>query len=165
VISDVWVCWPDNCTICYNITNIGNGTAPAGHNTTLYVDGNVKANDTVPIALAPNESYIGCFNYTWTYTPTEDNITVCADDKNVIGESDDNNNCLKSIWICGDANGDGSVTGYDGTLITLYFRAGWPLENKWAADANGDGSVTGYDGTLITLYFRAGWPLTCRCTP
>ncbi len=36
-INDVWVCWPDNCTICYNITNTGKGTAPAGHNTTLYV--------------------------------------------------------------------------------------------------------------------------------
>ena len=175
VISDIWVCWPDNCTICYNITNIGNGTAPIkpNHNTTLYVNGSEKAHDHVDEILLPGETYTRCFDgYSWTYTGVlpdgtmaKDNITVCADNNNVIGESDDDNNCLKRIWVCGDANGDGSVTGYDGTLITLYFRAGWPLGNKWAADANGDGSVTGYDGTLITLYFRAGWPLTCRCTP
>ncbi|MGB2840901.1 MAG: CARDB domain-containing protein [Halobacteriota archaeon] len=69
VITEKWVCWPENCTICYNITNIGNGTAPAGHNTTLYVDGIEVAHDQVPVDLAPNESYIGCFEgYDWIYT-------------------------------------------------------------------------------------------------
>jgi len=37
VIADKWVCWPDNCTICYNVTNIGTGTAPACHNTQRYM--------------------------------------------------------------------------------------------------------------------------------
>ncbi|MGB2840902.1 MAG: C25 family cysteine peptidase [Halobacteriota archaeon] len=68
VITEKWVCWPDNCTICYNVTNIGNGTAPAGHNTTLYVDGIEVAHDQVPVELAPNSSYIGCFEgYDWIY--------------------------------------------------------------------------------------------------
>ena len=55
VISDVWVCWPDNCTTCYNITNIGNGTAPIkpNHNTTLYVNGSEKAHDHVDEILLP----------------------------------------------------------------------------------------------------------------
>jgi len=70
VVTEQWVCWPENCTICYNITNIGNGTAPAGHNTTLYVDGIEVAHDQVPVELAPNESYIGCFeDYDWVYIP------------------------------------------------------------------------------------------------
>jgi len=70
VITEKWVCWQENCTICYNITNIGNGTAPAGHNTTLYVDGIEVAHDQVPVELAPNESYIGCFEgYDWIYIP------------------------------------------------------------------------------------------------
>jgi len=29
VITGKWLCVPDNCTICYNVTNIGNGTAHA----------------------------------------------------------------------------------------------------------------------------------------
>ena len=29
VITNKWLCVPDNCTICYNVTNIGNGTAHA----------------------------------------------------------------------------------------------------------------------------------------
>ena len=57
----------------------------------------------------------------------KDNITVCADNNNAIGESDEDNNCLKRIWVCGDANGDGSVRGSDWTAIMLYYRTGQPL--------------------------------------
>ena len=85
VITEKWLRLPDNCTICYNVTNIGNGTAPACHNTTLYVDGVAVAHDHVPVDLAPNESYIGCSDdYTWTYTPPSDNITVCADNNEAV---------------------------------------------------------------------------------
>ncbi|MCK4731530.1 MAG: right-handed parallel beta-helix repeat-containing protein, partial [Methanophagales archaeon] len=56
IITHKWLCWPDNCTICYNVTNTGKGTAPAGHNTTLYVDGVAVAHDQVPVDLAPGES-------------------------------------------------------------------------------------------------------------
>jgi uncharacterized repeat protein (TIGR01451 family) len=80
VITDKWLCWPDNCTICYNVTNIGEGTALACHNTTLYVDSVAVAHDHVPVDLAAGESYIGCFDgYEWGYTSPSDNITVCAD--------------------------------------------------------------------------------------
>jgi pimeloyl-ACP methyl ester carboxylesterase len=61
-ITAKWLCWPDNCTICYNVTNIGTGTAPACHNTTLYVDDVAVAHDHVPVELDPGESYTGCFN-------------------------------------------------------------------------------------------------------
>jgi len=158
VISDVWVCWPDNCTICYNITNIGNGTAPAGHNTTLYVDGNVKANDTVPIALAPDASYIGCFNYTWTYTPTEDNITVCADNNKLIGESDEDNNCKTNWWKCGDVNNDRSINVQD--AIQTYYKV--PGLNKWAADVTADvGDKTINVQDAIRIYYKSN--LNCWC--
>jgi hypothetical protein len=107
VITGKWLCWPDNCTICYNVTNTGDGTAPAGHNTALYVDGVAVAHDHVPVDLAPEESYIGCFGgYTWTYTPPSDNITVCADNNESLNELDEDNNCLTNIWMCGDVNGD-----------------------------------------------------------
>jgi hypothetical protein len=66
IVTDINVCWPDNCTICYNVTNIGNATALACHNTALYVDGVAVAQDHVLKDLAPGESHTGCFNgYEW----------------------------------------------------------------------------------------------------
>jgi len=134
VISDVWVNWTEgvgcDCTICYNITNIGVGPAGANHNTTLYVDGNEKAYDIVTVTLAANESAIRCFkNYTWQYTHDDngdgiadgDNITVCADKDNIISEDNEDNNCLiedyRQGWMCGDVTGDGYIFEGDGFLI------------------------------------------------
>jgi len=55
-----------NCTIFYNITNIGGATAPAGHTTALFVDNIKRAEDVVPVELAPGESCIRFFaDYTW----------------------------------------------------------------------------------------------------
>ena len=166
VITDKWVCWPDNCTICYNVTNIGTITAVAGHNTTLYVD-ETRAiiNDTVPVNLAPGASYIGCFDYSWNYTSPKDNITVCADSNNSVDEkSDEDNNCLTNIWKCGDANGDKSVMMDDGILIFRNQVFGDPIPNRWAADVNKDGFVMMDDGILIFRNQVFGDPLTCRCS-
>ena len=99
IITEKWVWWPDNCTICYNITNIGDGTAPACHNTTLYVDGVEVAHDHVPVDLAPGESDIGCFDdYTWTYTPPSDNITVCADNSETVDKLDETKSLIKKEY-------------------------------------------------------------------
>jgi hypothetical protein len=103
VINENWVNGPDNCTICYNVTNIGNGMAQAGHNTTLYVGGIEVAHDHVHKVLAPNESYIGCFDdYNWTYAPTGDNITVCADNNNTLDEQciEFRLSCRSVGWRC-----------------------------------------------------------------
>jgi V8-like Glu-specific endopeptidase len=166
VISDKWVCWPDNCTICYNVTNIGNGTAPACHNTTLYVDGMEVAHDHVPVDLAPGESYIGCFDpYIWTYTPPSDNITVCADNNETIDELDETNNCLTNIWRCGDVNGDGKVTMSDvRKVFNRYLNPNYPLDIPWAADVNGDGKVTMSDvRKVFNRYLDPGYDLKCCC--
>ena len=118
LITHKWLCWPDNCTICYNVTNTGDGTAPAGHNTTLYVDGVAVAHDHIPVDLAPGESYTGCFDgYVWTYTPPSDNITVCADNNEALDELDEDNNCLTNIWMCGDVRKDGFVTAWDVAVL------------------------------------------------
>jgi len=149
VIADKWLCWPDNCTICYNVTNIGTGTVPACHNTTLYVDGVAVAHDHVPVDLAPGESYTGCFNgYVWTYTPPSDNITVCAD-----------NNCLTNIWMCGDVTGDGRVRTSDGRRIFRHLTFGDPIDNMWAADVTGDGRVRTSDGRRIFRHLTFGDPI------
>ena len=166
VITGKWLCWPDNCTICYNVMNIGDGTAPSCHNTTLYIDGVEVAHDHVPVDLAPGESYTGCFNgYEWTYTPPRDNITVCADNNENLDELDENNNCLTNIWICGDANCDGNVTMSDvRKLFNRYLDPNYPLDLPWAADVNCDGKVTMSDvRKVFNRYLDPGYELECCC--
>jgi hypothetical protein len=166
VITDKWMCWPDTCTICYNVTNIGDGPAPACHSTTLYVDGVEVAHDHVPVDLAPGESYTGCFDdYTWTYTPPSDNITVCADNTETLDELDEDNNCLTNIWMCGDVNGDRTVNVID--VVLIYKRAlnpGYPLDLPWAGDVNCDRNINVID--VVLVYKRAldpGYDLNCCC--
>ena len=161
IIAEKWVNWPEchdpwiNCTICYNVTNTGNGTAPAGHNTSLYVDGVGVAHDHVPVNLAPGENYTGCFDsYNWIYTPPSDNITVCADNDNTIAESNETNNCAINTWMCGDVNDDGTVNVLD--VLGVYRRAldpNYPLTVPWAADVNGDGTINVLD--VLGVYRRA----------
>ena len=168
VITDTWVNWPDNCTICYNMTNIGNGTAPAGHNTTLYVDGNETAHDQVPVELAPNESYTGCFNdSSWIYTLPDDNITVCADNNKTVDESEEGNNCLTNIWKCGDVDGNGYITMADVGLLWphVYYPDEYPI-NEWTGDVDGNGYITMADVGLLWphVYYPDVYPLNCRCS-
>ena len=165
VISDTWV-YSENCTICYNVTNIGNEVAPACHNTTLYVDGEAVAHDHVPVDLEHGESYIGCFDdYTWTYTLPGDNITVCADNNETVDEVDENNNCLTKIWMCGDVNCDGRVTMSDvRKVFNRYLDPNYPLDLPWAADVNCDGKVTMSDvRKVFNRYLDPGYELNCCC--
>ena len=164
-ISAIWKN-EENCTICYKVTNIGDGTAPAGHNTALYVDGVAVAHDRVPVALAPGESYIGCFNgYVWTYTPPSDNITVCADNNETMDELDEDNNCLTIIWMCGDVNCDGKVTMSDvRKVFNRYLDPNYPLDLLWAADVNGDGKVSMSDvRKVFNRYLDPEYELNCCC--
>jgi hypothetical protein len=165
VISEIWK-YMDNCTICYNVTNVGTGTAPACHNTALYVDGVAVAQDHVPVDLAPGESYIGCFDgYTWTYTPPSDNITVCADNSETLYEVDEDNNCLTIIRMCGDVNCDGKVTMSDvRKVFNRYLDPNYPLDLSWAADVNCDGKVTMSDvRKVFNRYLDPGYDLNCCC--
>jgi len=166
IITDTWVCWPDNCTICYNVTNIGNGTAPAGHNTTLFVDSVEAASDLVAVALEPNESYTGCFDgYNWTYTPPDDNITVCADCNNTVAESNETNNCLFNLWKCGDIDGNGIVNVMDVRLLMNHVEdpTGYPVD-PWTGDVDGDGDIDGEDVQLLLthVFDPEVHPLNCR---
>ena len=166
VISNIWAHWHNN-SICYQVTNIANGTVPSGHNTTLYIDGEEKVHDAVPVALALNESYVGCFNYSWAFVPPEDNITVCADNNENVMESNESNNCF-TITVsghCGDVNNDGSVTTMDGMIVFKhYFHPDqYPLSSEWAADVNCDGSITTMDGMIIFKHYfhPEEYPLNC----
>ncbi len=164
-ITDSWVCWPDNCTICYNVTNMGNGTALAGHNTTLLVDGVEKVYDSVPVNLTPNASYIGCFNYTWVYSPPEDNITVCADFNDTVTESNETNNCLNETWKCGDVDMDGDVDFLDDVRgVARHYMYGEPIKCPCAGDIDCDGDIDFLgDARGIARHYMYGEALDCCC--
>ena len=87
-------------TVSYVIHNNGTAIAPAGHNTTLYVDGNAIEHKLVPVALEPCETYEDTFRTVVKCTPPEDKITVCADNYDIIDELDEKNNCLTNVWKC-----------------------------------------------------------------
>jgi parallel beta-helix repeat protein len=169
VIPAIWICLPENCTICYNITKIGKGTALAGHNTSLFVDGVEVAQDLVSVSLAPNASYIGRFKgYEWTYTPPGDNITVCADRDDTVEELNELNNCLTNIRICGDVNGDEAVDMSD--VINLLYYVGYPghytICSEWSVDVNCDKRIDMLD--VRKLLYYVGYPgqyeqLKCGC--
>jgi C1A family cysteine protease len=164
-ITDTWLCWPDNCTICYNVTNAGNGTASAGHNTTLFVDGAEKVYDSVSVILAPNTSYIGCFNYTWEYTPPEDNITVCADFNDTVTESNETNNCLNETRKCGDVDMDGTVDFLgDAISVARHYMYGDPIRCEWAGDIDCSGDIDFLgDAIKIARHYMYGEALDCGC--
>ena len=166
VISDKWLCGPDNCMICYNVTNTGDGTAHACHNTALYVDDEEVAQDHVPEDLAPGESYTGCFDdYSWQYMPPSDNITICADNSETLDELHEDNNCLSDIWMCGDVNCDGKVTMSDvRKVFNRYLDPNYPLDLPWAADVNCDSKVTMSDvRKVFNRYLDPGYGLNCCC--
>jgi len=165
IITEAWVCWPDNCTICYNITNIGEGTASAGHNTILYIDGAERAYDEVPVSLTPGGSYIGCFSdYTWTYTPPKDDIMVCADHNEALEESDEENNCLSTTWKCGDVDSNGYITTWDVGLLNARRWDTSFVIFEWAGDVDGNGYITTWDvGLLNARRWDPDFTLSCMC--
>jgi hypothetical protein len=86
--------------VTYVIHNNGTAIAPAGHNTTLYVDGNVVEHKPVPVALAPGETYSDTFDAVISCTAGSDTIMVCADNFSVVDELNEDNNCLENEWQC-----------------------------------------------------------------
>jgi hypothetical protein len=63
--------------------------------------------------------------------------------------------------VCGDANGDQSVTPGDGYMVLNYLGAGPEPASCWAANVNGDGSITPGDGFHLLNYLGTGPELTC----
>jgi len=92
-------CDRENNRVGYVVQNIGGDVAPAGHETTLWVNGSEVCHDRVDAELSPGETYEGWFGcYTW---PEEEviEIKVCADNANEVDETNEDNNCLEKT--CG----------------------------------------------------------------
>ena len=102
VIEDKWEEWINatHYSVTYVIHNKGTATAPAGHNTSLFVDGEEIEDKQVPVNLTPRESYTDTFDTVIACTGESDTIRVCADNDDVIDELNEDNNCLENVVSC-----------------------------------------------------------------
>ena len=88
----------ENFVVSYTVRNIGDG--PAGESTTCkYVDGVLQESQPCP-ALASEASYSGAFEPEECPCCATLNVTVCADNDDVVNESDETNNCEVNIIEC-----------------------------------------------------------------
>jgi len=101
IVPNVWQA--DN-QIWYNLKNAGQGTvgsaaAPPSYYTALFIDGERVAEDHVTISLAPGAQLTRRFDYQWQGTPGQHTIRVCADWRQSIDESNEQNNCWQEVWV------------------------------------------------------------------
>ncbi len=152
--------WTENvgcdCTIKYVVENVGEFSSRGNFANDLYVNDLFEGSDMVAYGLQPGETFESSFaGYTWTYTPPNDDIAVCADYNNVVEETEEGNNWLNVTWECGDVNNDKAVNILD--VIQTYTKA--PGINEWAADVNSDKAINILD--VIKIYKKSG--LDCFC--
>ena len=77
------------------------------------------------------------------------------------------NGTVTISYLCGDANGDGSVNVGDAVfLISYVFKGGAAPNPLCAGDANGDGSTNVGDAVyMISYVFKGGAPPVTTCCP
>lgn len=98
IITDIWV---SSGQVYYQVRNVGDGPAPAGHLTGLNVDGAAAASDTVPAVLAPGSRLTRHFTqYSWNCSWPVDTVRVTADVLNAVAEVSETNNFRSENWKC-----------------------------------------------------------------
>ena len=75
--------WDDGGKIWYQVHNIGPGTARAGHQASLSIDGVPTFNDLVPVDLAPGERYAAPIAV-WSCSGASDDLQLTADYSKII---------------------------------------------------------------------------------
>jgi hypothetical protein len=129
-------------TVNYTVSNIGTALANAS-TTCKYVDGVLMEHQVCP-TLNPGESFNGSFYPEPCPCGLTLNVTVCADNDDMVNESDETNNCEVNIIVCPsikvDIRADGiagnifDVTGYSicpGTVT----EDGFTIDNETAMGA------------------------------
>jgi parallel beta-helix repeat protein len=81
--------------ITYTVKNLGTGDADAS-TTSIIIDGAEVATDPVS-ALTEGETHTSSFG-PFTVTGDSDTIKVCADENNMVDESNEDNNCLENVF-------------------------------------------------------------------
>lgn len=133
IVTDVWY---EQGDICYQVRNIGEGEASAGHETGLLLDGQTIVQHAITKTLAPGERARGCFVFGWQCSWPDDLIGACADVQQTLTESDENNNCRAETWRC-DATPP-SIT--QGPKVAEVLQTGAVI--TWTTDEASDSQVS-----------------------
>jgi parallel beta-helix repeat protein len=96
MITDIQCDEPEG-RIGYRIKNVGGGVAPAGHETLLLVESQMRYEDEVDISLEPGDTYQGYFKIYRLAWSAE--ITICADHYDEVAEASEDNNCRGSECV------------------------------------------------------------------
>ena len=89
VVSDFW---QEAGLVCYQVFNAGDASSSAGHLTGLMVDGQAVASDPVNESIVAGGRLERCFNFSWSCSAPEDNLSACADTGQAVSEADETNN-------------------------------------------------------------------------
>ena len=172
-VTKAYVNWTENagcdCTICYEISNVGDGLAPAGHNTSLFVNNTEEELSYVNEEIAPGFSSTRCFSQ--TYTPVSV-IGLYADCNDSVDESDESNwyvdwlsGLTNSSWECGNVDNIGAVTIFD--AFAVYNRAMFTNRqlHEWAADVanHPPADINLFDAFAVYNRAMFGGSLDCWC--
>jgi hypothetical protein len=137
--------------VTYTVTNTG-GVAAGASTTCIYVDDTEVATDPVG-ALAAGATHEGTVVIDPFDCPcgTTIMIKVCADNEDVVDESNETNNCIENAFNCPSCPGgpDLVITGKSETLVGSAFTVTYTVKNNGGGDA--DASTTGIyaDGAQI----------------
>ena len=94
---EVWVVENTSYTVNYTLCNHGELNASPGHYTGLYIDGNLKGTQRIPVKLAQYECLNLSFNTTVTLSNYLDTVQVCADYNGTVVEEYEYN-CKGNYW-------------------------------------------------------------------
>ena len=138
-------------TVTYTVANIGDAEAGAS-NTTIYVDGTPVGEDPVP-TLTAGESYtntVGSFNCPCGTTVT---VKVCADNDNVVSESDKTNNCMENELVCTPCPTTGYTVKIDDYTLNLYTGnvVTVPVKILNATDVAGGSVNVSFDPSIVEV--------------
>jgi len=139
-------------TVTYTVKNIGDAEAGAS-NTTIYVDGTPVMEDPAP-ALAAGENYtstVGPFDCPCGTTVT---VKVCADNGNVVSESDEMNNCMENELVCSPCPTTGYTVKIDEYTINNLYGGGEvtvPVEILNATDVEGGEANVTFNSSVVNV--------------
>ncbi|MCU0915649.1 MAG: fibronectin type III domain-containing protein [Planctomycetes bacterium] len=92
--------WEQDAEVLFRLRNTGAATAPSGHTTALYVDGQLKATQRIAVALAAGAQVDSSFPYTWQCTKPQHAVKVVADSAGAVEEESETNNSREETWTC-----------------------------------------------------------------
>ncbi len=141
--------------IGYVLKNAGQAAAPAGHFTTLWVEGKKVCEDEVNSELEPGTTHQAWFKcYSWPEEQTIE-VKVCADGRDSIEESDEENNCRTEKCLRyprWDIDRSGEVNSEDLAILAGHYgESTRPPYPRY--DINQDGQVDYKDLAMLGAHY------------